>query len=237
MNEAFSRSTDIINPDDTKLLNIIGCGSIGSFAALCLHKMGFTKGVHLYDMDTVGVENIGCQLFGWEHLGMPKVEALKSLLVDLSPADADSIITHEEPVTANTVLPRGITVVGVDNMATRKIVYTKNKNKVPLIIDGRIGGQVIRVFTVRGFDYASQQYYENYLYSDEDAEDLPCTQRNVADVAFFTSAIISRAARLYISHNTIIKEVGFDALTFMNYVTGDEEVNQGDSLSDLSGGI
>jgi molybdopterin/thiamine biosynthesis adenylyltransferase len=224
MNEAFSRSYDILNPDDTSIVNIIGCGSIGSFVALCLHKMGFTKGVHLYDADHVGIENIGCQLFGWEHLGMPKVEALKSLLVELSPADSNSIFTHEERVTGDTVLARGITILGVDNMDTRKIVYRKNKNRVPLIIDGRIGGQVIRVFTVRGNDYNSQKYYEQYLYSDEEAEELPCTQRNVADVAFFTSAIIGRAARLYASSNTIIKEVGFDALTLMNYVTGDEQV-------------
>lgn len=224
MKDAFLRSSDILNPEDTRVVNIIGCGSIGSFTALCLQKMGFTKGIHLYDEDTVEEVNIGCQLFGWEHLGMSKVDALKELLMKLSPAEADTIFTHNERVNEGTVLARGITILGVDNMASRKMVYTKNKNRVPLLIDGRIGGQVMRVFTVRGSDFNSQQYYEQYLYSDEEAESLPCTQRNVADVAYFVSALIGRAARLFVSHNTIIKEVGLDALTLMNYVTGDEEV-------------
>ena len=218
MSDACIRSIDIFNPDKSKPVNIIGCGSIGSYAALTLAKMG-VQSFHLFDGDTVGEENIGCQNFGWEHLGKLKVEALRDILLANSPAEAKNIKLYPEFVTATTRLPKVISIVGVDSMAARKLIWEKLKNRVPLIVDGRIGGQVIRVFSVLPYEeYAS--YYEKYFVKDEDAYELPCTQRNVAYVANFVQAIVGRAIRNFIEKGTVEMEIGMDAETFVNYVKG-----------------
>ena len=216
--DAYVRSIDIFNPDKAKPVSIIGCGSIGSFAALTLAKMG-VQSFHLYDADCVGEENIGCQNFGWEHLGKLKVEAVRDILVANSPVKAENVTCHPEFVTFETRLPRIITIVGVDSMAARQLIWQKLKNKVPLIVDGRIGGQVVRVFSVLPTEeYA--EYYEKYFVKDEDAYQLPCTQRNVAYVANIVQAIIGRAVRNFVEVGRVEKEIGIDVATFVNYTKG-----------------
>jgi molybdopterin/thiamine biosynthesis adenylyltransferase len=213
---AYLRSQDIFNPEKARPVSIIGCGSIGSFAAETLAKMG-VQSFHLYDGDFVSEENIGCQRFGWEHLGVPKVEALKDILIKNSPVKSENIFCHDEFVTGETKLPKGlITILGVDNMAARKLVWMKLKNKVPLLVDGRIGGQIVRVFGILPTEEYSS-YFEQYLYSDEDAVELPCTRKNVCYVANITQALIGRIVRNFIEVGRIEKEIGIDVESFVNY--------------------
>ena len=221
MNEAFSRSSGIINPDTTRPVTILGCGSIGSFAALNLAKMGFQK-FNLYDGDVVGVENIGCQLFGWEHIGEKKTEALKKLLVQFSPVKPEDIACFGF-VEDDTILPRTISIMAVDSMNIRNLIWGKIKNRAQFMVDGRIGGQVIRVFSARPRDNQSCKEYEDTLYTDEEAVELPCTQRNVADVGFFVGAMVARAVRRFVSHNHVIGETTLDACTFTTYKVGEED--------------
>jgi molybdopterin/thiamine biosynthesis adenylyltransferase len=216
MTRAYTRSAGIFNPDNSKPVSIIGCGSLGSFVALTLAKMG-VQSFHLFDGDCVGEENIGCQNFGWEHLGKPKVEAVRDILIANSPVKVEDIHLHPEFVTIGTRLPKIITVMGVDSMAARLLIWNKLKNKVPLIVDGRIGGQVVRVFSILPTEEYSE-YYEQYFVKDEDAYNLPCTQRNVAYVANMVQAIIGRAVRNFIVSGTAEKEIGIDVATFINYV-------------------
>jgi hypothetical protein len=217
MENAYMRSVDIFNPDKATPVNIIGCGSIGSYSALTLAKMG-VQSFHLWDADYVGEENIGCQNFGWEHLGKPKVEAVRDILVSNSPVKPENVTLHPEFVSADTRLPKIITIVGVDSMAARKIVYAKLKKKVPLLVDGRIGGQVVRVFSVIPSEEYTD-YYERYFVDDAAAYDMPCTQKNVAYVANVVQAIIGRMVRNFIEIGRVEKEIGIDMATFVNYVT------------------
>jgi hypothetical protein len=217
-NDAHMRSVGIFNPDNAQPVSIIGCGSIGSFAALTLAKMGVSS-FHLWDGDVVGVENIGCQNFGWRHLGMPKVEALRDILISDSPVEAKDVVLHNEFVGLDTKLPKIITIVGVDSMTARHIIWEKLKEKVPLIVDGRIGGQIVRVFNVLPTEEYSI-YYEKYLVSEEQALELPCTQRNVAYVANMVQAVVGRAVRNFITNGRVEKEFGIDVETMVNYVKG-----------------
>lgn len=216
MTDAYVRSIDIFDPKKAKPVSIIGCGSIGSFAALTLAKMG-VKSFHLFDGDYVGEENIGCQNFGWEHLGKLKVDAVRDILTANSPVKAEDVHCHAEFVTSETRLPRIISVVGVDSMSARKIIWSKLKEKAPFMVDGRIGGQVVRVFCVLPtVEYT--EYYEKYFVDDKDAYNLPCTQRNVAYVANIVQSIIGRAIRNFIEFGRVEKEIGIDMATFVNYV-------------------
>jgi hypothetical protein len=216
VNEAYLRSIDIFDPNKARPVSIIGCGSIGSFAAKTLAKMGVQK-FNLYDGDIVTQVNIGCQDFGWKDLGKPKVEAVRDLILENSPVKPEDINIHFGYIDDKSKLPFIPTIVGVDSMTARHLIWGKLKNKAPIIIDGRIGGQIVRVFSVTN-DYASMEYYEQYLKTDEEAEELPCTQRNVCYVANITQGIIGQMMRSYIEKGVAAKEIGIDVETFINYV-------------------
>ncbi len=66
-------------------VGVAGAGGLGSNAALMLARSG-VEDFLLVDDDTVDVSNLNRQQFWPRHVGMPKVDALKSLLLDLNPA-------------------------------------------------------------------------------------------------------------------------------------------------------
>lgn len=215
-NAAYSRSLGIFDPDKSRPVSIIGCGSIGSFAAQTLSKMG-VQSFHLYDNDIVADVNIGCQCFGWQDLGKPKVEAVRDLILANSPVKPENIHLHQELVDETTKLPIIPTVVAVDTMLARSNIWKRLKNKAPIIIDGRIGGQGIRIFAVTQ-DYSSMKYYEEHLYSDAELEDLPCTERNVCYVANIVQGIVGRMMRNFIVKGVVEKEIGMDVVSFTSYI-------------------
>lgn len=71
-----SRFEGIINNMHEYNYHVLGCGAIGSSAAIQLVRMGAAD-VHLYDFDKVEDQNIGVSQYGHSHLKMNKVDAKK----------------------------------------------------------------------------------------------------------------------------------------------------------------
>lgn len=69
----------------TARVGVAGAGGLGSNAALMLARSGLENFL-LVDDDTVEASNLNRQQFWPRHVGMPKVDALKSLLLELNPA-------------------------------------------------------------------------------------------------------------------------------------------------------
>ena len=63
---------------------VIGCGGLGSHAALALASAGVGR-LQLWDPDVVDLSNLPRQPFTMEQIGMPKVEALKALIAARNP--------------------------------------------------------------------------------------------------------------------------------------------------------
>lgn len=81
----LSKSFEFFNPDKLKeRVHIVGCGSVGSTVAELLARFGITK-ISLYDFDIVEPYNIVNQMFVQRQIGMPKVEAVKEILMDINP--------------------------------------------------------------------------------------------------------------------------------------------------------
>src|SRR3990170_3456674 len=79
-NNFHIRQTDLIHPDRlTMPIAIIGAGSIGSWTALALLKLGCSD-VTVYDYDNVEEQNVGSQIYKSADVGMPKTEALRNRL-------------------------------------------------------------------------------------------------------------------------------------------------------------
>ena len=77
------------SPEKQKLLSqgqvtIAGLGALGSNVADSLARIGVGH-LHLIDFDVVDITNLNRQQYFMEHIGMPKTDALKSLLLKINP--------------------------------------------------------------------------------------------------------------------------------------------------------
>jgi predicted ThiF/HesA family dinucleotide-utilizing enzyme len=194
--KSFLRQTDIFVPNGESV-TIIGAGGIGSWVTLGLVKTGFEH-IEVWDGDITEEHNVPNQYF--TKIGVNKAEELAS---SLPPVKAVSSMWDGEPLNSD------IIVIGVDNMDVRKrIVETQHAS---LIIDGRIGGELIRVLSVSMADYGSREYFLKTWYPSSDAVELPCTARAIADVGFFVGGLICNLIRKFIKDGAVTREIIFDA--------------------------
>lgn len=195
--KSFLRQRDIFVPDENTKISVIGAGGIGSWVALGLSKTGFEK-IEVWDADIIEDHNIPNQIF--LSSGLNKADELAKTVPHVT-----AVPKYWEGETINS----DIIVMGVDNMDTRKnIIETQ---RASLIIDGRIGGELIRVLSVSPIDFGSKEYYINSWYPSSEAVELPCTARAIADVGFFVSGIICNLIRKFLKENKVIREIIFDA--------------------------
>jgi len=200
------RGLDFYDPDSSEQpkITIIGVGGIGSWAALALAKMGI-KNIVLMDYDVVKAHNVGCTTYRKEDIGKLKVQAMKeSLMGIVSNLDA-------RPVKfIPTFSLHGLVISCVDSMATRKEIF-EVATRANFLIDCRIGGELIRLFTCNPRSRASRKLYEKTLYTDENSVNLPCTGQNIAYVGLMAGAMITKEVQFYCgTHIAQTKEIIFN---------------------------
>mgnify|MGYP001070809157 CR=1 FL=1 len=190
----YWRQLDFLSLDDLEgvKVTVIGCGGIGSFVAFALAKLG-VRAFELWDGDAVESHNIPNQCFKRSQVGKTKAGALCSVIKEVG--DEIAVLCHEsfwkgEPL-------EGIVISAVDDMKVRGQIWKacKLNPSVSLLVDGRIGGEEVKVLGVRPTDIDDIRSYEKTLYSNEEAKELPCTARAVIDVAFLVAALIVRVVR------------------------------------------
>lgn len=180
-------------------LNIIGTGSLGSFAALALSKMARAFGwrLKLFDFDTVEAHNALNQLYREEDAGAKKTEALLSLLKYLAGADlpAESVPKRASRKTAL----HGIVVVTVDTMKARREAFeaAKYRADISLFVDARSGGDGAIVYALDPRDPDQVRRYEETLYDDEEAVPAPCADLRTIPTIFAIAAAIARLLAIH----------------------------------------
>lgn len=188
---------------------IVGCGGIGSPAALALAKLGIPY-LTLIDFDQVETHNIPSQMFDHESTGSAKVAALKRLVNLFSPItevqalngkvmdDGKIYATLDDGVAE--YQPEGVVIGALDSMEARQHLWSAVKDTAAsLYIDGRLGGQQIVVYCVNPQDSAHVEFYEETLHDDGDSVEAPCTERAIIDVGFAIAALIVRAVRRHLT--------------------------------------
>ena len=198
----YLRQSGIYDPlKNSQPVTLIGCGGIGSFAAVALAKLGIKK-MTLYDDDKIEFHNLPNQMFKVNGSnGKRKVYEVADLCTDFS--DDVTVEPHADKFKDQQV--SGIVISGVDSMESRKVIWEKIKFNpaVGLYIDARIGGQGIRVLTVNPLNKKAVKDYEKSLHTDDEAEDLACTDRNIIDVGFAVASIIVRLVRGFLTKEKI----------------------------------
>lgn len=193
----FRRQLDIFVPSAETKIVVIGAGGIGSWVVLGLSKTGFQQ-IKVWDGDDIESHNLPNQFFS-EVNGNKAVALSKSI---------NNVTAVPEFWTGQT-LSADVIVIAVDKMSVRKqIVETQ---RAPLIIDARIGGELIRIVSISPIDYGSKKHYLNSWYSDDEAVELPCTARTIADTGFFVGGIVCNLIRKFLKESVIIREIVFNS--------------------------
>ena len=183
----YLRQLDIIDPSLLEIpINIIGCGSVGSWTALTLAKTGASQLI-LWDDDSVEGHNIPNQVYRPIDVGRPKVEALEEIITAMT----GMIVTiHQRRFDG--FVDSGIAVIAVDSMDTRIDLWRSLRNQSQVcVIDSRMGAEVARVLAVRLSSLSSKRDYGRTLYRSEEALREPCTARSTCYCATGLASFIT----------------------------------------------
>lgn len=176
---------------------VAGCGGIGSWTILQLTRMTPTTLV-MYDDDVVEQVNMAGQLYCKNDIGKAKVDAMVDMINSYTTMRNIYAIKRKftEDCEAGDVM-----ICGFDNMAARKTFYNSWKNHVLskpeeerykcLFLDGRLSINVLQVFCLTGDAYYDwEQYENNYLFSDEEAEETQCSLKQTTYLACMIGSVI-----------------------------------------------
>jgi molybdopterin/thiamine biosynthesis adenylyltransferase len=169
-----SRHIDVFSPDalGNMRIDVIGAGATGSRVVLSLAKLGLVN-IHVWDYDIVESHNIANQIYRLGDIDRVKVEALQAIVEE---ATGTKITIHPEKVDGSQKLGE-IVFLLVDTMQSRKEIWQKavrNKIRVKLMIETRMGSDTGRIYSVLPADPDAITKYDESLYDDVEAEVSAC---------------------------------------------------------------
>tara|TARA_R100000808_G_scaffold12515_1_gene31132 strand:+ start:5150 stop:5809 length:660 start_codon:yes stop_codon:yes gene_type:complete len=214
INERFS---DIIGSEISDYaFHILGCGAIGSSAATQLARCGAPQ-MYLYDMDTVGIENIGVSQYNFKDIDKSKVEALKDIIKYINPHCVTEPVYgrfNEESYKHNPFM-RNIIILGFDDMKSRLDaveITCKPHLKPELLIDGRMGAEHYQQYTFLKPKLAA---YKKTWYPDSEGDPEPCNAKATSYCSNMSGSFIANSVRKVITGQPFNKEFYFNFPTLM----------------------
>lgn len=182
---------------------LAGLGGIGSWLSLLLSRL-HPSSMHLYDDDKVEALNMAGQLYAATDIGSYKCNAINEKLSSYS--DYYKTNTYNRKYGSDSPTSN-IMICGFDNMESRKVFFNKWERHINnfndedkakcLFIDGRMSAEYLQIFCITGNDtYNRTRYKENFLFSDEEAEEAACSYKQTS---FCASMIGSLITNLYVN--------------------------------------
>jgi len=179
-------------------LTVGGVGGIGGPVALCLSRL--QHNIVIYEMDSYSEENLGTQLVKYSQIGKPKADCISELLTEFSDITPTCLgeLTEESFVTP-------ITFSCFDNMKARKIMFNlwKNQEDKLVFIDGRLMAENYQILVVT--PDRIEEYEKDFLFDDEEVEDLPCTYKSTFHVSLIIGGMITSIFTNWLT-NHIVKD-------------------------------
>lgn len=217
-----------------------GAGGIGSWLTILLSRTNTAEPIEVIDFDRIETHNLGGQLFSNSSVGSTKVGELARINSIIGSA---SINPTEGRVEVDFICYHPIVFSAFDNMIARKNLFNswlttikKGGEELPeefqsehedesvtyeefepsecLFMDGRLNAEQMQIFCIRGNDTAAiDKYQKEFLFNDNEVEDLPCTFKQTSHSA---AMIASHMVGFYTNFISNIKEGDDDrALPFM----------------------
>ncbi len=181
----FSQQCNLIDPNDTRPVTLLGAGSVGSHVASMLVRIGVTN-LRVFDDDSIASHNIGPSLYGKDDFGYYKVDALAAIIK----RDTGVIIKTEKKKYTDEPL-RDTVICCVDSMEARQAIWKRvRKNPfVDMLIDTRVAEEFFQIFSVKPCNERDVAYYEHYLaYSSNEAARQMCGRHSIINVSSMVAA-------------------------------------------------
>jgi hypothetical protein len=217
----YRRQSDIITPAQLPWkVHVIGLGGIGSIALEALWGLGFRRFV-LWDDDTVERHNLPNQLvYTPADVGRTKVEAAKAWLMQRGVDPAHISLCGrltEDALSSGDMSLDGIVISGVDSMTSRDVIWRAvqaARTSVLLYLDGRLGGEQLALFAVRPIYHTDATSYQEWLFSDNEASELPCTARSVVYPTLWLAGFITATVTRWVRRERYWLMTQFNGSTF-----------------------
>ena len=194
--ELSSRYTGLMNNFHEYSFHVLGCGAIGSSAAIQLARSGAMT-FFLYDMDKVEGVNIGVSQYDVRHIGIEKVKALNYILSDIN-SDAEIMSVNGEFKEYYYNGNKDIAVLAFDTMNVRmeavKILCANGKQKPICIIDGRMGAEHYQQYIISKPDVKK---YSKVWYDDTKMSTDPCNAKATSYCSNMSGSFITNAVRKF----------------------------------------
>ena len=188
---------------------LVGAGGLGSNIAVSLCRVLGDKKLILLDPDRIEPINLAGQNFGIYDVGRYKAEVVKSQCLNFNPMlhVTAGMVAYGVDTESNLVSP-SIYISGLDNMATRALMYSKWKSKVDmagddfkksyLLIDSRLSAETWQIFCIEGNnEKAMKEFEDKWLFSDEEADSTVCSYKQTAFAAQMCAGYVTN---LYVNH-------------------------------------
>ena len=213
MNERYS---GIVTNFGEYAYHFLGCGAIGSAAAVTMAKMGATT-IHLYDMDVVESPNIGVSVYDNDDLGKTKVEALRDRLLAINPSM--NVYAHWGVFKNISPEYNNIVIMGFDSMEARLDAVTNilKLEKPDVLIDGRMGAEHYQQYTFKSPTLAQ---YKKTWYSDAEGDDDPCNARATSYCSNMSGSFICNSVKQILKEEPYCKDFSFNFQTMSLDSTG-----------------
>ena len=200
MNDSVSRfsGAEWFKEIQSKRIIIAGQGGIGSNLSFQIARMA-PDALYLYDDDIVETVNMSGQLFSIDDVSSYKVDAVTNMLHSYT--TCSNIFGINERFTKESE-PGDIMMCGFDNMEARRTFFVSWKQYVDsksdegkkncLYLDGRLSLDTLQVFCITGDDeYNKKRYYQNYLFSDADADPTVCSMKQTTYLACMIASVMT----------------------------------------------
>ena len=199
ISETTSRFSSAIWYNKIREQSIIlgGAGGISSYVGFLLSRIN-PNSITVYDNDVVEETNLSGQFYETIDIGQNKVRALTDKFGRYSnyyryTANADRFTLSSQS--------RKVMICGFDNMQARRdffAVWFQALERAPedekadyLFIDGRLAAEEFQVFCIQGNDtYHINKYSEEWLFSDEEAEETQCSYKQTSFCANMIASIM-----------------------------------------------
>lgn len=212
------RHQELFNPELFNApVTVIGAGASGSWLVLQLAKLGIDD-ITVYDFDVVEEHNVANQLFGNQHVGMPKVTALAMIIKEYTGLE----ITIKNEKFEKQRLD-GYVFLMVDSMQARWDIWQnaiKLKTAVKHLVEPRMGLNEGRVYNVDPMNLEHHKAYEACWYPDDEAEVSACgTSQSVITSAMVLAGVCTRQLINHFNGVELSNEIMLDLMYNNTYET------------------
>lgn len=209
----YIRQSEIINGKklQKESVTIIGIGSIGSFTALTLSKMGVGK-MRSYEQDGVSLLNLPGQFYRNKDVGQFKSDALPEILKEFSGIQDIKCYNkfYKKQRLGKTV------IVAVDSLETRKKIWKEflRQPQCKNLIEARMGAELCKIYTITDKSRKTQKFYNDALKGKPIP--LPCTAKTIIYNVLIAAGLISRMYKGIIQEEKDLPKEAIFNLTMLN---------------------